>query len=76
MKWLKSRMRPPGIRKRTSGRFNIVFLYNCGRTLQIARKTDWKIRLLEVWAFWELFVRDLYADLALMAILEFRAFLE
>jgi len=32
--------------------------------------------LLEVQGFWELSVRDLYANLVLMAICEFRAFLE
>jgi hypothetical protein len=35
---------------------------------------DWKMLLLEVRGFLELFVRDLYANLALMAICEIRAF--
>ena len=51
-------------------------VYKQERTLQIARETDWKVGLLEVRAFWELFVRDLYANLYFMEFCGFGAFLE
>jgi hypothetical protein len=42
----------------------------------MVRRTDRKMQLLEVWEFWEVFVRDLYPNLELMEICEFRAILE
>jgi hypothetical protein len=37
-------------------------------------QNDWKMQLLEIWEFLKMFVRDVYADLAILEFCEFRAF--
>lgn len=41
-------------------------MYKCQRILQIVRRTDWKMQLLGFWEFLKLFVRDSYADVAIV----------
>jgi hypothetical protein len=50
-------------------------LYKSQRLLQIVRWNGPEVQLLEFWEFLKLFVRDLYANLAIVEFGKFQAFL-
>jgi hypothetical protein len=50
-------------------------LYKGQRLLQIVRWNGPEVQLLEFWEFLKLFVRDLYANLAIVEFGKFQAFL-
>ena len=50
-------------------------VYKGQRILQIVRGMDRKMQLLGFWEFLKIFVRDLYANLAIMEFCNFQAFL-
>jgi hypothetical protein len=49
-------------------------MYKGQRILQIVRGMDWKMQLLGFWEFLKFFVRDLYANQAIVEFVEFQAF--
>jgi len=49
-------------------------MYKGQRILQIVRGMDRKMHLLGFWEFLKFFVRDLYANLAIVGFGEFKAF--
>jgi hypothetical protein len=49
-------------------------MYKGQRILQIVRGMDRKMQLLGFWEFLKIFVRDLYANLAIVEFCKFQAF--
>jgi hypothetical protein len=49
-------------------------MYKGQRILQIVRRSNRKMQQLEFWEYLKIFVRDLYANLAIVEIAEFQAF--
>jgi hypothetical protein len=49
-------------------------MYKGQRILQIVRGMDRKMQLLGIWEFLKFFVRDLYANLAIVVFDKFQAF--
>jgi hypothetical protein len=57
----------------TSRPFRAELMYKGQRLLQIVRWKDRKVKLLEFWEFLDLFVRDLYANQAIVEFGNFQA---
>jgi hypothetical protein len=58
----------------TSGHFGPELIYKGQRLLQIVRWNGPEVQLLEFWEFLKLFVRDLYANPAIVEFGKFQAF--